>query len=92
MRLSKVEIEDRLKNLSGWVYDEGANAIVKNFKFKNFSEAMAFVLRVAFEAEKLDHHPDILIEYNRVRLTLKTHSEGGLTEKDFELAGRVDKI
>ncbi len=92
MKLSKVEIEDRLKNLGGWVYDEGANAIVKDFKFKNFSEAMAFVLRVAFEAEKMDHHPDILIEYNRVRLLLKTHSEEGVTEKDFELAGRVEKI
>ncbi len=92
MKLNKIEIEDRLKNLSGWIYDEGTNAIVKNFKFKNFGEAMAFVLRVAFEAEKLDHHPDILIEYNRVRLLLKTHSEGGLTERDFELASRVEKI
>ncbi len=92
MKLNKSEIEDRLKNLIGWIYDEGVNAIVKDFKFKNFSEAMSFVLRVAFEAEKLDHHPDILIEYNRVRLLLKTHSEGGLTEKDFELASRVEKI
>jgi len=50
------------------------------------------VLRVAFESEEMDHHPDILIEYNRVRFTLRTHSEGGVTEKDFELAYRIDKI
>jgi len=92
MRLNREEINDRLKNLSGWAYDEKTDAIVKDFKFKNFREAMAFVLKVAFEAEKLDHHPDILIEYNRVRLALRTHSEDGVTERDFELASGVEKI
>lgn len=92
MRLSKSEIENRLKNLSGWIYDEEADVIFKDFKFRSFGEAMAFVLKVAFEAEKLDHHPDILVQYNRVRLLLRTHSEGGLTEKDFELSSRIEKI
>lgn len=92
MKLNKVEIESNLKNFSGWFYDKSSDAIVKDFKFKNFQEAMAFVLRVAFEAEKMDHHPDILIEYNRVRLTLRTHSEDGVTLKDFELVGRIEKI
>ncbi len=92
MKLNKIEIESNLKNFSGWFYDEGRDVIVKDFKFKNFQEAMAFVLRVAFEAEKLDHHPDILIEYNRVRLTLRTHSEDGVTRKDFELVERIEKI
>lgn len=90
MRLNKFEIEDRLKNLNSWIYDIERNAIVKDFKFKNFRDAIAFVLKVAFESEKMDHHPDILIEYNRVRLTLRTHSEDGVTEKDFELALRID--
>ncbi len=92
MKLTKVDIESNLKNFNGWLYDESRDAIVKDFKFKNFQEAMAFVLRVAFEAEKIDHHPDILIEYNRVRLTLRTHSEDGVTKKDFDLVGRIEKI
>ncbi len=92
MKLSKDEIKDRLKNLTGWNYDESSDIIVKDFNFKNFREAMAFVLRIAFEAEKLDHHPDILIEYNRVRLSLRTHSEDGITERDFELIDRIEKI
>ena len=92
MKLSKFEIDDKLKNLNGWIYDSERDAIVKDFKFKNFRDAITFVLRVAFESEEMDHHPDILIEYNRVRITLRTHSEGGVTEKDFELAYRIDKI
>jgi 4a-hydroxytetrahydrobiopterin dehydratase len=92
VKLSKFEIDDKLKNLNGWIYDSERDAIVKDFKFKNFRDAITFVLRVAFESEEMDHHPDILIEYNRVRFTLRTHSEGGVTEKDFELAYRIDKI
>jgi len=92
VKLSKFEIDDKLKNLNGWIYDSERDAIVKDFKFKNFRDAITFVLRVAFESEEMDHHPDILIEYNRVRITLRTHSEGGVTEKDFELAYRIDKI
>ncbi|CUS87749.1 4a-hydroxytetrahydrobiopterin dehydratase [Candidatus Kryptobacter tengchongensis] len=92
MKLTKSELENRLKNLNGWVYSETSDAIVKEFKFKDFREAMAFVLRVAFEAEKLDHHPDIFISYNRVNLSLRTHSENGVTEKDFKIAEKIDKI
>lgn len=92
MKLSKFEIDDKLKNLNGWIYDIERDAIVKNFKFKNFQDAITFVLRVAFESEKMDHHPDILIEYDRVRLALRTHSEGGVTEKDFELAYKIDRF
>lgn len=92
MKLSKNEIRDRLKNLTGWNYDESKDMIIKDFNFRNFCEAMVFVLRVAFEAEKLDHHPNILIEYNRVRLSLRTHSENGVTDKDFKLVELIEKI
>ena len=64
--------------------------ITKLYKFPDFKEAMGFVNRVADLAEEADHHPDILIRYNKVTLTLSTHSAGGLTEKDSQLARKID--
>lgn len=67
--------------------------LMKDFKFKNFEEAMVFINVVAKIAEASNHHPDIFLHgYNKVRLTLSTHSEGKVTDKDFELAGKIDKI
>ncbi len=88
--LSQAEIQEKLKALPGWEL-QGA-AIQKEFAFKGFREALAFVNRVAEIAEAVDHHPDILIRYRRVLLTLSTHSAGGLTEKDFDLASRIEKM
>ena len=69
------------------------DALVRDFKFKDFAEAMAFVNRVAEIAEQRNHHPDILVHgWNNVRLTLSTHSKGGLTELDFALAERIDTL
>ncbi|WP_159421236.1 4a-hydroxytetrahydrobiopterin dehydratase [Candidatus Kryptonium thompsonii] len=90
--MSKFEIDDKLKNLNGSLLDREPDAIAQALHSQHFRDAITFVLRVAFESEEMDHHPDILIEYNRVRFTLRTHSEGGVTEKDFELAYRIDKI
>jgi 4a-hydroxytetrahydrobiopterin dehydratase len=87
--LSENEINEGLFGLEGW-RQEG-NQIVKQFKFKNFVESMGFVTKVAILAERVDHHPDILIEYSKVTITLSTHSEGGLTEKDFNLANEIQK-
>jgi 4a-hydroxytetrahydrobiopterin dehydratase len=87
-KLSETQIQRELESLPGWELKEGA--IVRNYKFKDFLEAIAFVNRVAGLAEEADHHPDILIRYNKVALTLVTHSAGGLTEKDFRLAHRID--
>ena len=70
-----------MKGLSGWRLE--GNQITKQFTFAGFPEAVAFVDRLVPEAEAADHHPDILINYKRVTLTYSTHSEGGLTEKDF---------
>jgi 4a-hydroxytetrahydrobiopterin dehydratase len=90
MRLSRADAERKLKSLTGWTLD--GDAIRKQFTFKDFPEAIAFVNRLAPEAEAADHHPDILINYKRVTLTYSTHSEGGLTEKDFVGAATADRL
>ena len=89
-KLSPTEVEQHLKSLSGWTID--GDAIKKQFTFAGFPEAIAFVNRLAPEAEAADHHPDILINYKRVNLTYSTHSEGGLTEKDFAGAAMADRL
>ena len=73
-----------------WKRDE--EAIKAEFKFEDFSEAMGFVTRVGLAAEKADHHPDIDIRWNKVLLVLSTHSEGGITGKDIELAGKISRL
>jgi 4a-hydroxytetrahydrobiopterin dehydratase len=88
--LSRAEIDERMKTLRGWTLE--GNAIRKQYTFAGFPEAIAFVDRLAPEAEKADHHPDILINYKRVTLTYSTHSEGGLTEKDFAGAATADRL
>ena len=86
--LSENEIAEGLSSLDGWLQE--GNQIVKQFKFKNFVGSMGFVTKVGILAERVDHHPDILVEYSKVTITLSTHSEGGLTEKDFSLAGEIE--
>ena len=88
MKLSRADAEQRVKSLKGWTLE--GDAIKKQYTFKDFPAAIAFVNRLAPEAEKADHHPDILINYKRVTLTYSTHSEGGLTEKDFDGAVTAD--
>jgi 4a-hydroxytetrahydrobiopterin dehydratase len=90
MRLTDEEIGQRLEKLNGW--GRKGDAITKQFTFAGFPEAIDFVNRLAVEAEAADHHPDILVNYRRVTLTYWTHSEGGLTAKDFEGATTADRI
>jgi 4a-hydroxytetrahydrobiopterin dehydratase len=80
--LTAPEIQNRLQELTGWTLE--GDAIRRQFTFPSFPDAIAFVDRLAFDAEAADHHPDILINYKRVTLTYSTHSEGGLTTKDFD--------
>jgi 4a-hydroxytetrahydrobiopterin dehydratase len=89
-KLSRDEIERRINTLNGWTLD--GDAIRKQFTFKGFPEAVAFVERLVPEAEAADHHPDITINYRRVTLSYSTHSEGGLTEKDFAGAQMADRV
>jgi 4a-hydroxytetrahydrobiopterin dehydratase len=90
MKLSRSDAEQKIKSLKGWTLD--GDAIRKQFTFAGFPEAVAFVNRLAPQAEAADHHPDILINYKRVTLTYSTHDEGGLTEKDFAGAGMADRV
>ena len=76
--------------LKGWTLE--GNAIRRQFTLASFPDAIAFVTRLAFDAEAADHHPDILINYKRVTLTYSTHSEGGLTQKDFDGARKADTL
>jgi 4a-hydroxytetrahydrobiopterin dehydratase len=88
--LTDDQIASRLAG-SDWERDGGE--IAREIKLRDFDDAIGFVNKVAAIAEQHNHHPDILIHgYNRVRLTLATHSAGGLTELDFEMAGRFDEL
>ena len=75
------------------MWEEKNNSLYRKFQFKNFSEAFAFMTRVALEAEKMDHHPSWTNVYNTVEITLNTHSEGDIvTEKDRKLAKKIDAL
>jgi 4a-hydroxytetrahydrobiopterin dehydratase len=89
-KLGSSDVQKRMQGLRGWTLD--GDAIKKQFTFAGFPEAIAFVNRLAPDAEAADHHPDILINYKRVTLTYSTHSEGGLTEKDFDGASAADRV
>lgn len=89
-QLSDNEISSRLE---GRVWRRDGAAIVRDLRFPDFRSAIAFVNRVAERAEAVNHHPDIAVhDYNRVRLTLSTHSAGGLTDADFALAEQIDAL
>jgi len=89
-KLDEGEIRAAVAALPGWAL-EGA-AIRRQYTLASFPDAIAFVTRLAFDAEAADHHPDILINYKRVTLTYTTHSEGGLTRKDFDGARKADQL
>jgi 4a-hydroxytetrahydrobiopterin dehydratase len=88
--LSDTEVKTALADVPGWEL-AGAD-IVKEYKFKDFVAAMVFVNQVADRAEAANHHPDIDIRWNKVRLALSTHSEGGLTQNDFALAAEIESL
>jgi 4a-hydroxytetrahydrobiopterin dehydratase len=87
--LSEQQVDAQLKNLTDWALE--GRAIRKQYTFNDFPAAVAFVNRLVPEAETADHHPDILINYRRVTLIYSTHSEGGLTQKDFDGAAMADR-
>ena len=89
-KLNQDQINSNLSKYSGWSFEN--NKILKEFQFKDFIEALSFVNAVGLESEKMDHHPDILMfEWNKVKITISTHSAGGVTEKDFELAQKIEE-
>lgn len=89
--LSEQEINSALESLNGWGFNE--DKIWKEFKFKNFKEALSFIVRVGFEAEHLAHHPRIFNVYNSVTIGLQTHDAGDkVTQKDIDLATAIEGI
>ncbi|WP_340162782.1 4a-hydroxytetrahydrobiopterin dehydratase [Falsochrobactrum tianjinense] len=91
-RLTEEELKEALASLEGWQKAEGREAIIKSFRFKDFNAAFGFMTRAALYAEKLDHHPEWFNVYNRVDVTLATHSESGITELDIKLAGKMNLL
>lgn len=88
--LSKPEIQQKLKEMQGWSLE--GKAIRKKYTLKSFMPVIALVNQIAEAAEKANHHPDLTINYNVLGVALSTHSEGGVTEKDFALAKQIDEI
>jgi 4a-hydroxytetrahydrobiopterin dehydratase len=88
--LNDDEVENRLKRLP---WERAGDEIVREWRFEDFGEAIAFVNRVAEEAEEANHHPDIFVHgWNKVKLSLTNHAAGGLTDTDFEMAARFDTL
>lgn len=90
-RLSDTRVQERLAATAGWTLNE-AGEITRTFELAGFPQALLFVNAVGWLAEAADHHPDIVICYRRVTLTLSTHDAGGLTDKDFDLAAQINAL
>jgi 4a-hydroxytetrahydrobiopterin dehydratase len=89
--LNSSDVMKRLKEVDNWSFEQ--NQIQSDYQFKDFKEALNFVNKIGEEAERMNHHPDIFLHsWNKVQITISTHSEGGVTEKDFKLAGIIDKL
>ena len=88
--LNDDQIQEQLERVPEW--DREGDAIKREFKFEDFQASVDFVNRIAPPAEEMNHHPDITIRWNQVECTLSTHSQGGLTQDDFELAARIDSL
>lgn len=89
-KLTLSEVQTRLTALEKWSLKADSTSISKTFQFKDFSQAWAFMSRVALLAEKMDHHPEWANVYNKVEVTLSTHDAKGLTELDFKMAAAMD--
>lgn len=90
-KLSTAKVAEGLAGLKGWKAT-GEDAISKQFTFKDHVAALGFVVKVATTAEVMNHHPEVSWVYNRVGITLSTHDAGGVTKKDFDLAGKIDAV
>ena len=90
MRMSEDEVKDRLSKMGGWELE--GDALVHEFEFANFVGSVDFVNRITPVAEEMNHHPDLAISWNKVKVSLSTHSEGGITDNDFTLAAKIDAV
>jgi 4a-hydroxytetrahydrobiopterin dehydratase len=85
-----MDVNAEIEKLKGWKLND--NSIEKKLKFKDFTSTIAFMVKVAFEAEKLNHHPDWSNSYNKLHIKLTTHDKGCLTDLDFKLAAKIDGL
>ncbi len=91
--LTESEIQIALKGLKGWKLAEEGKSIQKDFSFENFTDAVCFLNQVAEIAEEANHHPDLhLTNYKNLRVVFSTHSDGGVTKKDFALAAKTEEV
>lgn len=91
--LELTEIQSKLKALKGWALNPEGKSIQKDFKFENFTDAVCFLNQVAEIAEEENHHPDLhLTNYKNLKVVLSTHSDGGVTKKDFILAAKIEEV
>jgi 4a-hydroxytetrahydrobiopterin dehydratase len=88
--LTEAEVQQAMQQLPGW--KQNGKAIERVFQFENFVKAMGFVNHIAEAAEAVNHHPDILINYNKVTLSLISHDSGGVTQRDIRMAGRINEL
>ncbi|MDC8004120.1 4a-hydroxytetrahydrobiopterin dehydratase [Aureisphaera galaxeae] len=88
--LTELQIRSKLQEIEGWLYED--NALHTTFEFDNFKEAFSAMTRIAFEAERLNHHPDWSNVYNKLQISLSTHDAGGVTDNDFELAQIINDL
>ncbi len=88
--MTELQIRSRMKELNGWEFHE--NTLQTSFEFKDFKDAFSVMTRIAFEAERLNHHPNWANVYNYLEISLSTHDADGVTEKDFELAKLIDGL
>jgi 4a-hydroxytetrahydrobiopterin dehydratase len=89
-KIPQRDVQTRLQKLPGWTLN--GEAITRQFTFAGFPDAVAFIVRLGFAAEAVDHHPELVVNYKRVTVAYSTHSEGGLTDKDFAGAEAATKI
>ena len=89
-KLAAEQVAEAMRSMPGWSLADGGGAIERSFAFVDFSEAFAFMTRVALAAEQADHHPEWSNVWNKVEIRLNTHSAGGLTRLDFDLARKID--
>jgi len=91
-KLTDADRDQALARLPDWHFDPNSNALVRDFKFNSFTDAFAFMTKVALLAEAADHHPEWTNVYNKVHIALSTHTAGGVTEKDVALAEDIDGL
>jgi 4a-hydroxytetrahydrobiopterin dehydratase len=89
-KYNKEEVAPKLLNLNDWHFN--SDGIEKKFQFKNFTEALGFIVKVGVISEKINHHPELFNVYNKVSIRLSTHDAGGVTDKDFKLASEIDQL